>query len=151
MQKKKIQPKHKFRLHIKKNHFGYHGYILVQLWDRKRDMELHTQYKAHAITIMPLTPTGKASKIITINFWVKRMGVEYVVHEILHAVIEWSNRNDFKIQNKDDKFYKDEEFFCQVSAELVKQFYKKIFTLGLTLQPDFIASREFKRFYGQQQ
>lgn len=139
-----MNPLYKFRLHIKKNEFGHKGYFLIQVWEKKQDMEAHTQYKAHAVTVLPYTPTGKASKVIVLNFWVKRLGLEYTLHELLHAVLEWCRRNELQVQYYNDKFYRDEEFFCQVCGELAKQFYKKLHNLGLTEQYDFLESRDFR-------
>lgn len=139
-----VEPTYKFRLHIKRNDFGLKGYFLVQIWNLKQDMETHTQHKAHATTVLPFTPSGKASKVITLNFWVKRLGIEYVVHELAHAILEWSRRNNLYIQYYTDKFYRDEEFFCQICGELTKQFYRKLHKLGITEQYDFLESRDFR-------
>ncbi|HNC56719.1 MAG TPA: hypothetical protein PLP33_14835 [Leptospiraceae bacterium] len=135
----------KFRLHIKNNDFGLKGYFLIQIWDKKQDMVEHTQYNAHAVTVLPYTPSGNNSKIITLNFWVRRLGIEYVIHELSHALLEWSRRNNLQVQAYEDKFYRDEELFCQILGELSQQFYRKLYKLGLTEQQDFVESRAFRK------
>lgn len=140
------EPLYKFRLHIRNKDFNMKGYFLVQIWQTKQEMEEHTQYKGqHSITIFPYTPSGKPSKTCKLNFWTRRLGIEYTTHEILHAVLEWARINQLNFQTYEDKFYRDEEIFVQVFAELTKQFYKKLYKLGLTEQFDFVESREFRK------
>lgn len=138
-------PDYKFRLHIKSNEFGLKGYFIVHIWAKKQDMVEHTQYKAHAVTILPYTPLGNNSKVLTLNFWLKRLGIEYVIHELAHALLEWSRRNNLQIQSYEDNFYRDEELFCQILGELSQQFYRKLYKLNIIENYDFLKSRSFRR------
>ena len=141
----KVVPEYKFRLHISKKHFGLGGYFTVNIWSKKKLMQEAVNHTSHASTTFSTTPSGNDSKIITLNFWKKRLGIEYVIHELLHAMLEWSRCNNLKVQYYEDKFYRDEELFAQISGELSKQFYRKLFRLGLTEQMDFVESREFRK------
>lgn len=124
------------------------GYFIFRLWKLKKDMLAANDffhYDAHAVTTMPYTAAGNTSKVIYVDLWVKRLGLEYVLHEVGHALLEWSRRNGLKVQFYDDKLYRDEEIFCQILGEIPKQFYKKLFKLGLTEWHDFLESRDFRK------
>lgn len=93
----------------------------------------------HALTTSELTTSNKAKKSKHIHFWIKRMGLEYVIHELAHAVLWAATENKMEVQESEDA----EELFVQALADSVKLFYKKLHKLGVITELDFIKSREF--------
>ena len=115
------------------------------IWEKKYQMDKATKVNgAHAHTRL----IRNKKDHIEIHFWLKRLGLEYVVHEFAHASIFIANLLDYAIQTPIDsrkygdyRDYVDEEIFVRVLGKAVKTFYEKLHKAGISEIPDLVESK----------
>jgi hypothetical protein len=119
---------------------GIRAKFVVHIWDKKYHMLRFTRQGGHSEASLQMDKKGKP--FIQLNFWRKRLGVDYVTHEFIHGCIYIANIYDLKIQTPfNQKSYIDEEIFVRLVGKAVRIFYKKLYEIGFIETPDFIESR----------